>query len=824
MIKLLRAALMLTGFLYFQSSIAQWQVVEAPNSSNVFFNQLTFSSANVGYAIGNNGAVFKTADQGQNWQQLNSGTTRNLLGLFFVNDETGFIVGDSALVLSTTDGGATFVTKPVAPAVLGASVAIRSVAFHPGSSTIGVFAAENGAIIRTMNGGTSFIAANTSAVSHTGGYSKVVFASATHGFAVGDRGTVARTTNGGNIWTRSASLGNIILNDVQFIDNRTGFIAGTGGLLRKTTNAGASWTAMNSYQSSSINSVYFKNGNLGWAVGSNGRILKTADGRNFESQNNTGETMYLSSVHFLSTTLGFAVGQGKILRHADFSILVNPTRLICGGNTAKIDTFTLFTPDGIGFFGDNQFKLSLWSSIRFTGNRTLVKDIATINANTSGVFTFRVDTLLKTDTVTYYLQATSNSPTFQSTFFPVEVNLSVPTRPIIGNTDTVLCAYFPAYYGFAAVPKIKSYVWNFSNPEAGQIIQFGDSIRLNPNPTFTGVSQLSMNHFNACGVSSTSAVKNIRIAAEPQPIVTGAQVVCSDSTRSRYRVLNSIQGTTANPVNGIVSWTMGNPVLGVINPISVLNAATIRWTATQLSGNTSFTVVARRRGACSRFLDTLTYNISYRPAQDVSPSVSITSFPDSVCPGQPFRIRAIPLNAGNPIFNWYRDSVLIPYTPAGNPALTPDLANFDPWALQTTLPTNADSLNIYLILNSRLSCSSRPQDTTAAITIYRKRADDPSCLLVNSNPKVFLKPSISYYPNPTDNELNLLFSGFSKKDVQIQIFDQMGRDVKHLTTYTDQRSTDKINMNFDVRQLKAGLYLIKAGNAEYQKVLRFIKR
>ena len=204
--------------------------------------------------------------------------------------------------------------------------------------------------------------------------------------------------------------------------------------------------------------------------------------------------------------------------------------------------------------------------------------------------------------------------------------------------------------------------------------------------------------------------------------------------------------------------------------------------------------------------------------------ISITSFPDSVCPGQPFRIRAIPLNAGNPIFNWYRDSVLIPYTPAGNPALTPDLANFDPWALQTTLPTNADSLNIYLILNSRLSCSSRPQDTTAAITIYRKRADDPSCLLVNSNPKVFLKPSISYYPNPTDNELNLLFSGFSKKDVQIQIFDQMGRDVKHLTTYTDQRSTDKINMNFDVRQLKAGLYLIKAGNAEYQKVLRFIKR
>ncbi len=824
MIKLLRAALFFATFLCMHASIAQWQVVDAPNTSTSFFNQLTFSSADIGYAIGNNGAILKTTDRGQSWQSLNSGTTKNLIGLFFVNDETGFIVGDSALVLATTDGGQTFATRAVPGGTLAPNISIKSVAFQPGSSTIGVFVAENGSILRTSNGGTNFIlAVNT--VGHTGGYSKVVFASNTLGFAVGDQGTIARTTNGGNNWTRNASLGNINLNDVQFIDASNGFIAGTGGLIRKTTNGGATWTAMNSYLSSSINAVHFRNASLGWAVGSNGRILKSGDGKNFASQAIDGENSYLSSVQFLSNNLGFAVGQGKILRHNDFSVTVNPNRLICGGNTSKVDTFTLLLPEGVGFFGNNEFKLSLWSALNFTGNKTLVKDLATIEANTSGLYTFSVDTLLKTDTITYFLQATSNSPTFQSTFFPVEVNLSVPNRPIIGNTDTVLCAFFPAYYGFAAVPKIKSYVWNFSNPDAGQIVQFGDSIRLNPNPTFTGVSQLSMNQFNACGISATSAVKNIRISSEPQTFVVGAHVVCSDSTKSRYRVLNSIQSSTnAGTTNGIVSWTMFSPILGSVGPVNGFNEASVRWTVPTLSGNTGFTVVARRRGECRNFLDTLRFPIQYRPTQDIEPSVSIIALQDSACPGDPFRVRALPLNSGNPVLSWYRDSVLIPNTAVANPALNGASPTSDPWALQTTMPPTVDSVNIYLILNSRLSCASRPEDTTETITIYRKRADDPNCLLVNSSPKVELKPAITYFPNPADNELNLVFSQFSKQDMQVQIFDQMGRDVTHLTTYSDQRSAERISVKFDIRQLKTGMYLIKAGNAGHQKLLRFIKR
>jgi hypothetical protein len=47
----------------------------------------------------------KTTNGGFNWSVLNSGTRKRLNGVSFINKDTGIVVGDSGLVLTTYTGG-----------------------------------------------------------------------------------------------------------------------------------------------------------------------------------------------------------------------------------------------------------------------------------------------------------------------------------------------------------------------------------------------------------------------------------------------------------------------------------------------------------------------------------------------------------------------------------------------------------------------------------------------------------------------------------------------------------------------------------------------
>lgn len=63
-----------------------------------------------GWAVGHNGTIVATVDGGDNWTAQTSGTTQQLRGLFFLNQDTGWVVGgfSSLVVLNTTDGGASW--------------------------------------------------------------------------------------------------------------------------------------------------------------------------------------------------------------------------------------------------------------------------------------------------------------------------------------------------------------------------------------------------------------------------------------------------------------------------------------------------------------------------------------------------------------------------------------------------------------------------------------------------------------------------------------------------------------------------------------------
>jgi photosystem II stability/assembly factor-like uncharacterized protein len=74
-------------------------------------------------------------------------------------------------------------------------------------------------------------------------YRSVVFVDTNTGYAVGDFGTIIKTTDGGTHWTLSASGTAQHLNSVYFTDFSTGYVAGDGGVILKTTDGGAIWTS-----------------------------------------------------------------------------------------------------------------------------------------------------------------------------------------------------------------------------------------------------------------------------------------------------------------------------------------------------------------------------------------------------------------------------------------------------------------------------------------------------------------------------------------------------------------------------------------------------
>ena len=81
-----------------------------PRVNETHLWSVDFVDENTGWAVGDNGLVLKTSDSGATWIQQESGTHVDLNSVFFVDAQAGWIAGDGRL-LKTTSGGETLVDK-----------------------------------------------------------------------------------------------------------------------------------------------------------------------------------------------------------------------------------------------------------------------------------------------------------------------------------------------------------------------------------------------------------------------------------------------------------------------------------------------------------------------------------------------------------------------------------------------------------------------------------------------------------------------------------------------------------------------------------------
>ncbi len=104
----------------------------------------------------------------------------------------------------------------------------------------------------------------------------VAFFSTDYIIAIGDAGTILRTTDGGNNWESISSGTSERLNSISVINNSTAVIAGDAGTILRTTDVGSSWVNVTSSVSDNLLSVSF-NGADGIAGGTSQTILYSTD-------------------------------------------------------------------------------------------------------------------------------------------------------------------------------------------------------------------------------------------------------------------------------------------------------------------------------------------------------------------------------------------------------------------------------------------------------------------------------------------------------------------------------------------------------------------
>jgi len=248
------------------------------------------------------------------WTELNSGTTKNLTSIYFVDTNTGYAVGGtlsspSGIILKTTNAGIDWIIQTAS-----LNYRINSVFFT--SFDVGYVVGMDGTILKTTNGGSDWFTLNYNT---TNDLYSIYFTDSITGYIAGENGTILKTINAGNDWILQQSGTQKILSGIYFINNNIGYIVGGDlhieGTILKTTDGGSNWTFLSSGMSEPLYSIYFTDDNIGYATGWQGSILKTTNaGVNWTLQN-SGTNYYLLSCNFLNNDIGYIVGyDGLILK------------------------------------------------------------------------------------------------------------------------------------------------------------------------------------------------------------------------------------------------------------------------------------------------------------------------------------------------------------------------------------------------------------------------------------------------------------------------------------------------------------------------------
>ena len=204
---------------------------------------LDFAGAR-GYAAGGFGTLLRTDDAGETWAGVPTGLTDALRKVRVIDANT-VVIGGACALRRSDDGGQSFTRLPWTSSDEDCPSPITS--FHFPSPSTGYLLTGDGSVFKTTDGGNTFSRVTSIPGTPSSGGSRtptdIFFTDDNAGLATtgeGD-GKVFRTTDGGNSWTEVASA-NRPLRALLFVAGGTGYAVGSGATMLQSIDSGASWS------------------------------------------------------------------------------------------------------------------------------------------------------------------------------------------------------------------------------------------------------------------------------------------------------------------------------------------------------------------------------------------------------------------------------------------------------------------------------------------------------------------------------------------------------------------------------------------------------
>lgn len=208
-------------------------------------------------------------------------TASEITGVWFIDPDTGWILGYDGTVMRTDDGGNTWIDQSLTTADN-----ISSGFFH-----------------NSIVGWISFSSDNLE-----------------------DNGRIYKTTDGGMSWILQFSDSNCAIRDLSFINDEEGWalafyrqtdpVAASRNFFLGTTDGGDNWICLDTIDRSSFTKIDMINGNLGYIAGAGiPNLMKTTDGGQSWQSSEHSSNAALFDVLFTSATHGYTCGNNFYFSH-----------------------------------------------------------------------------------------------------------------------------------------------------------------------------------------------------------------------------------------------------------------------------------------------------------------------------------------------------------------------------------------------------------------------------------------------------------------------------------------------------------------------------
>ena len=215
------------------------------------------------------------------WTKVESGITEILNDIDFTDNQNGWIVGDSGIVLHSENGGETWKqqTCPI-------EEHLSAIDFVDSKS--GWICSKN-SILHTTNSGEKWEVKYTEDLGD-GYFSDIRFLDTNTGWVVGchgflgSKGVLLKTENGGDTWQQVSLNGLPKLTNISILDEHNIWVCGFGGTILLSTDRGLTWENrnLNISPAPSLTTIQFVDQCNGWTSSRDDWLgfFRTMDGGN----------------------------------------------------------------------------------------------------------------------------------------------------------------------------------------------------------------------------------------------------------------------------------------------------------------------------------------------------------------------------------------------------------------------------------------------------------------------------------------------------------------------------------------------------------------